>query len=126
MGELMQSESPYYYELHFFTVHFVIAVYLAHAIFNPLQSCKRKYMNCSKNESESKKSCAHSSEWPSCLCIIGMETSPGIIDVLTQPKHIVKEYQFGGHKQEAGGPDAARGLPIEDCCYVIWCGNLWL
>ena len=36
------------------------------------------------------KNCARSSERPTCLCIVGTETSPGI-HVLTQPKHMVKE-----------------------------------
>ena len=46
------------------------------------------------------KSCAHSRETPSSLCIVDMETSPGI-HVLTQPKHIsegitVRGPQTGG------------------------------
>ena len=48
-----------------------------------------------------------------CVCIVGMETGPGI-HKLIQPKHMVKELQLGGHKQAAGGLDAARGPPIED------------
>ena len=36
------------------------------------------------------KKCAHPIEWPTCLYIICMETSPNI-HVLTQPKHMVEE-----------------------------------
>ena len=36
------------------------------------------------------KNCTLSSEWPSCLCIFSIQTSPGI-HVPTQPKHIVRE-----------------------------------
>ena len=49
----IQMGNPFLSELQIFTVHFVIAVYLEHAIFNPLQPAKCKYANCSENESES-------------------------------------------------------------------------
>ena len=46
-------ESPCVFELQIFTVHIFIAVYFEHAIFNPLQLAKCKYVNCSENISES-------------------------------------------------------------------------
>ena len=61
------------------------------------------------------KSCARSSEWPSCLCIVAMETSPGI-HVPTQPEHMPKEKQFRGHTQEAGGRMWAGSLLLRSVC----------
>ena len=54
------------------------------------------------------KHCAHSSEWPSCLCIVGMETSPGI-HVPTQPQHMATESSGATNRRPAG-----RMRPIED------------
>ena len=51
----MQIVIPYFIELLIFTVHFLLTFYLEHVIFNLLQLAKCEYMNCSENESESKK-----------------------------------------------------------------------
>ena len=56
------------------------------------------------------KKCACSSEWPSCLCIVGMETH-STVQVLTQPKHISEGITVGGYKHLP---------PTEDLCYSIW------
>ena len=45
--------NPFFFELPIFIVHFVLAVYLEHAIFNLLQLAKCEYANCSENESKS-------------------------------------------------------------------------
>lgn len=51
-GELMQIISTYSFKMLIFTIHFISAIGLEHAIFNILRLEECEYVNCSENKSE--------------------------------------------------------------------------
>ena len=117
-------------ELLIFTVHFSFSSELGthyfHAIYSSY-SQQNVSMRTAPKMKVKVKNCPCSSEWPNCLCIVGMETSTGV-HVPTQPKHsegITVQGPHIGSRLAGCGPGPPTEGHGSSVCVCVYSGTPW-